>query len=304
MIKIDSEASIRRIILFGAASSGERALLKLTSWGFDENRFIFADSNAAKEGKKLRGVEIVSINSLSSFDLSSLIIITSVMHYEIGPSLKALGFNNIVFSQDLIFDRTNSPKFDQTFFSDLIEHSDITNVSVNEAHNLLIWLKNTNQLHGCVAEIGVYKGGTARILARNTRKHVHLFDTFKGLPASKIQTRDLVLPNWLDDVAESEVKLILGREEDIFFHVGIFPESTSGLDCSNFAFVHVDTDIYEGTIDSLAYFYPRLATGGVIITHDYNNSGCPGVKIAFDEFASLNHLNLIELSETQCMIIK
>ena len=256
--KIDSGPEMEKVILFGAASSGERAFLKLTSWGFEDKRFIFADSNPEKEGKKLCGIEIISAASLSLLDSSSLIIITSVMYYEISPMLEGLGFHNIVYSQDLIFDRTNSPKFSPAFFTDLLDYSDITNVSVNEAHNLLVWLKNTERLKGCVAEIGVYKGGTARILATNTRKHVHLFDTFKGLPASKILVSDLVQSAWLDDVVEAEVQLVVNRQEDVFFHVGIFPESAQNLACSDFAFVHIDTDIYEGTIDSLDYFFHAL----------------------------------------------
>jgi hypothetical protein len=38
---------------------------------------------------------------------------------------------------------------------------------------------------GDVAEVGVYKGGTARLLAKifePTKKSIHLFDTFSGMP--------------------------------------------------------------------------------------------------------------------------
>ena len=44
------------------------------------------------------------------------------------------------------------------------------------------------------------------------------------------------------------------------------------LDASNdrpWAFVHIDVDQYQSTYDSLAYFYPRMSAGGVIVNDDY-----------------------------------
>ena len=49
-----------------------------------------------------------------------------------------------------------------------------------------------------------------------------------------------------------------------------------------FSFVHLDVDLYQSTKDGLAWFYPRLNRGGILISHDYSNAD--GVRKAFDEF--------------------
>ena len=46
------------------------------------------------------------------------------------------------------------------------------------------------RLQGDVAEVGVYRGGTARLLSRAVapaRKTVRLFDTFEGMPSTDPQ---------------------------------------------------------------------------------------------------------------------
>jgi len=50
------------------------------------------------------------------------------------------------------------------------------------------YAQQVTNLPGDVAEVGVYKGGTARLLAKTferTGKTVHLFDTFSGMPPSE-----------------------------------------------------------------------------------------------------------------------
>jgi O-methyltransferase len=63
-------------------------------------------------------------------------------------------------------------------------------------------------------------------------------------------------------------------------------------------------DIYRSTLDGLRFFYPRLVRKGVIISHDYGNKTAPGVKQAFDEFLAETDEPLIQLWDTQCVLIK
>ena len=48
--------------------------------------------------------------------------------------------------------------------------------------------------------------------------------------------------------------------------------------------VHVDVDLYEPTLASLAFFYPRMNPGGVMVCDDYGFTTCPGATKAVDEF--------------------
>lgn len=156
-----------------------------------------------------------------------------------------------------------------------------------------------------MAEVGVYKGGTAALLSNASNSHLHLFGTFSGLPASKINKDDLVASGWLDDVDASSLKKLLKNPEAAFLHIGIFPETTSDFECQKFNLVHLDTDIYRLTLDGLVFFYPKMSIGGAIIIHDYNNHGCPGVKKAVDEFLGKKRAQFsVELAETQILIQK
>ena len=50
------------------------------------------------------------------------------------------------------------------------------------------------------------------------------------------------------------------------------------------SYVHIDVDLYRPTLDSLEYFFPRLAAGGVIINDDYASPLFPGGGSGWIEF--------------------
>jgi len=49
-------------------------------------------------------------------------------------------------------------------------------------------------------------------------------------------------------------------------------------------FAHIDLDLYQGVLDTLAFVYPRMPTGGVIVCDDYGFASCPGARRAIEEF--------------------
>ena len=73
--------------------------------------------------------------------------------------------------------------------------------------------------------------------------------------------------------------------------------------------MHLDLDLYECTLDALKFFYPRLVPGGRIVSHNYNESrvpggATPGVRAAFMEYVDRDTHRIIEIAETQSMLIK
>jgi len=69
----------------------------------------------------------------------------------------------------------------------------------------------------------------------------------------------------------------------VVFHQGMFPaETVKEVENERFSFVHLDVDLYESTLHSLAFFYPRLPPGAIIVSHDYVTAD--GVNRAFEEF--------------------
>jgi O-methyltransferase len=145
------------------------------------------------------------------------------------------------------------------------------------------------KVEGAFAELGVYKGESARLIHLiDPGRKFHLFDTFNGLPNKDLlnetgEAATYTNVNFRDTDVQTVREKIGGDEDKILFHVGYFPESTKGLEEEIFAFVNIDADLYNPTIAGLSFFYPRLSPGGVILIHDYNNKW-EGLKQAVDEF--------------------
>jgi len=94
---------------------------------------------------------------------------------------------------------------------------------------------------------------------------------------------------------------LLRAYSGVHLHPGEFPASAIGMEDVQFGFVHLDADLYASTLASLEFFYPRMAPGGIILTHDY--STLPGVAQAFADFLVAKPSTVIELPTTQAMIV-
>lgn len=155
---------------------------------------------------------------------------------------------------------------------------------------------------GEMAEVGVFQGCSAKLICEvKGDKPLHLFDTFEGLPESSTEDRKVHRVSQYACSLESVSDYLKGYP-NVHFHKGLFPDSAAGLPETRFAFVHFDVDLYESTLACLKYFYPRMVPGGMMLSHDY--SILAGVKAAFTEFMADKPEGLIELSSTQCMLVK
>ena len=162
-------------------------------------------------------------------------------------------------------------------------------------------------LDGDVAEIGVWRGGTGKLLSTIlSQKTVYLFDTFEGLPEINAQfDEDFHTQGMFDDTSENLVKQYLEDFGNIQIIKGTFPKSVESKKISDkFCFVHVDVDLYQSAYDCLNYFYKLLVVGGVIVFDDYGFGTCPGVKKAVDSFFETKKEFPIYLPSGQCLIIK
>ena len=160
--------------------------------------------------------------------------------------------------------------------------------------------KNQTYIGGEYAEVGVFKGATAKAICEAKRnKHLYLFDTFDGLPEiDKIDTR--FKPKMFKSDFR-KVKDKLKKYSNVHIYKGLFPETGILIQNKKFAFVHLDVDTYKSTKDCLKFFYNKMSKGGIIISHDYH---AQGVKKAFDEFFQDKIEQVFKLPISQCMIIK
>lgn len=178
-------------------------------------------------------------------------------------------------------------------------------LSDNEAYQIFMLVKKTEKIIGDIAEVGVYRGGSAKIICEAKKnKFLHLFDTFEGLP--ELSEKDDVSQVHEGEYSASfkEVKDFLKEYSNVRFYKGLFPSTiiTKSVENKKFSFVHLDVDIYESTINCLKFFYPRMNRSGVIVSHDYISAA--GVTRAFDEFFKDKPEVIIELSCSQCLVVK
>ena len=177
---------------------------------------------------------------------------------------------------------------------------------LRERYNLWMLARAAKRLPGALAEVGVYRGGSAMILAAaKGAATLHLFDTFSGMPETDPSHDGVFSADMFKDAELNAVRERLAPWSSVEFHPGLFPDSTKDLDPTlQFKLANIDVDIRSSTLACLQYFYPRTVRGGFLILHDYNDSGVPGTKAAVDEFMVDKPESVIELWDTQALIVK
>ena len=164
-----------------------------------------------------------------------------------------------------------------------------TLVSPDRLYVLYSLALNAIHLPGNFWECGVYKGGTARMLAALLAAHahpatkLHLFDTFSGMPETDAKL-DLHKKGDFSDTSLEAVRRAVGTPERVEFHPGWIPDTFRQAPNVPVAFAHVDVDIYQSIRDCCHFIYPRLAIGAPLIFDDYGFPSCPGARKAVDEF--------------------
>ena len=187
--------------------------------------------------------------------------------------------------------------------------------------NLLRVFARVNDLEtGDVVECGCARGLSALQLALSYSQRrpgwqgegLHVFDSFAGLSepgaedATDLTNADPFLTANMQRgrfavPLELVSRNLQTRFPRIELHAGWIPAVFSGEAERRYRFVHIDVDLYQPTNDSLAYFFPRLVEGGIVVTDDYN---WPGAKTAFDKFARKNSIQLNTTETDQAYFVK
>lgn len=160
----------------------------------------------------------------------------------------------------------------------------------------LAGLMKEHDIHGAVAECGVYKGWSAHYINYYfSGRKMYLFDTFQGFDERDIkQESQPDAHKWLDQNRAYEYYQMGNREisvhrcyfrENLVVREGFVPDTFEGLEKESFAFVSLDMDLFKPQYEALKFFGPRMSEGGVICLHDYYYKKLPGTKQAVDEYA-------------------
>lgn len=194
----------------------------------------------------------------------------------------------LAYRPDSHFDFGGFPNFPE-FYRDFVHESKKHNSGdLSRLYLLLLNIARVlkDAIPGDFAEIGVYRGNTARILAQAARaghRRLFLFDTFSGFDAADQADGDRPSRAFVDTSLE-KVRDFVGTD-CVEYVVGRFPDSLSTVKTPDrFALVHLDCDLQQPTAAGLDYFYPRLSPGGLFILHDYCSGHWNGCARAIDAF--------------------
>lgn len=160
------------------------------------------------------------------------------------------------------------------------------------------------QVPGDLIEAGVWRGG-ASIFMRAVLKaydildrRVWLADSFEGLPKPDVYKYPADILNQYHvfktlSVSEATVRKNFERydllDEQVQFLRGWFKDTLPNAPFEELALMRLDGDLYESTMDSLKYLYPKLSLGGYVIIDDY---GCvPACRKAVEDFRASNQID-------------
>lgn len=182
-----------------------------------------------------------------------------------------------------------------------------------------------NGVPGSFVECGTWKGGAVGLMAlanlqhANKRRHLHLFDSFEGVPepdaavdgeAALAVAREvgggtdgqlvgLPLSVGTLEANKELLERTIGYDADyLHYHKGWFQNTLPerAHEVGEIAILRLDGDWYASTKICLDYLFDRVVTGGFVIIDDYGSyDGC---RKAVDEFIQarglksfLNHVD-------------
>lgn len=167
------------------------------------------------------------------------------------------------------------------------------------ATQILVWLEDYRNPVG--AEIGVFRGRTSRtLLVGRGALTLYLVDSWKATPpdASYANTGDFhaALPQSEQDRHYEAAKAAVafaGKRAKILRMSSVDAAKTFKGGSLDFVFIDADHS-YDGCIEDIRAWLPKIKKGGFISGHDYDNVDFPlfGVKRAVDEFFWADNVEL------------
>ena len=199
---------------------------------------------------------------------------------------------------------------DREFFRNYKSVAPENPFSEDRNYTLREFIRFTEDVPGDIVECGCYKGASAWFMANEVPDTtLHLFDSFEGVsvPDERDIKSGLSESYWKSGnmrASEEDVRLTLSDFNNVSIYQGWIPERFQEVADLSFRLIHIDVDLYQPTLDSLNFFYPRLSIGGVIVMDDYGSTRCPGATLAAQKFAKVTNEKIIHLTTAQGIIIK
>ena len=195
------------------------------------------------------------------------------------------------YKQSLLFPKsTYSPWLnDELFMKTYDVIKDNTLVDMYRCFELWQIGKRLKNSTAAIIEVGVWRGGTAALLAKanNNNSPVYLCDTFEGVAKAGEKDNQYKGGEHADTSIETVEKLM--KQLDISgYHIlkGIFPDvNADQVADQKFKICHIDVDVYDSAKDIFNWVWQRMIVGGVVVFDDYGFAACAGITQLVNELA-------------------
>jgi O-methyltransferase len=295
-------------IIFGTGSKGRMLLRSFGGTCHSRGVICFIDSDPARWGETIESLPVREPGYLQTLTVGSFKVFVAVGagFDQVCELLESYGLAEGKDFVDARIKARDLAEMDEFFRAIRDKIKGYTLLSDDRLQLLHQFAEAASLLRGEAAELGVYRGGSAYLLASAFSlkgKKLRLFDTFSGIPPTA-EGIDIHREGDFSDAGVEDAARLLNGFPGIVFHPGIFPETASGDAASDdYCFVHVDADIYRSVLDACIFFYPRLVAGGMMIFDDYGFPSCPGVRKAVDEYFAEKRHKPIYLPGGQALVI-
>jgi hypothetical protein len=166
-------------------------------------------------------------------------------------------------------------------------------------------------LPGDFIECGVYRGGNAQAILHylpwreKPERQFSLLDTFHGFPSEQRDLAAAVHRNDYQDDCWTEVQQRFASAPNIQLIRGPIPQSLTQVPASKIAFLSIDMNCAEPEVAALAFLWPKLVSGAVVVLDDYAFAEpYRRQKEAMDRLAKQLQISILTLPTGQGLIVK
>ena len=194
------------------------------------------------------------------------------------------------------------------------QHGSKADIHIEWRIHVCCWAgRHASKLPGSFVECGTNTGIMSLAVCEyvdfnSTGKSFYLFDTFEGIPASEVNETELADKRLDENTMYFDcfevARKNFGPYPKAHLIRGIVPDTLSGVDIDQVAYLCIDMNIAKPERAALEYFWPKLVPGAVVIFDDYGWSGYHLQKETLDEFAASQGVEIMTLPTGQGLLLK
>ena len=222
---------------------------------------------------------------------------------------------NLSYSRVLPF-AIYSPWLDDAEFQKIYQHIAKEYTLVDEYRCFELWqlIEQTNKLDSSanVLEVGVWRGGTSTVMAKQLQllgssAKIYSADTFEGVVKTSSKDSSYTGGEHADTSLDLFTNLFKSLNlTNIIPLKGIFPDQTANQipGETRFKLCHIDVDVYLSAKDVQDWIWNKLIIGGVVVFDDYGFGSTDGITNFVNEQRKLSDRIVLHNLNGHAVIIK